>query len=104
VLGKLHALLMTDLSAFLHITFISDQNLAHSSICKSIYLSLLINLPLYFMHPLTDIIKRISVSDIIYDYDSMSPYYSINPLFMNLTSIVATRKGSKSLLACCVPL
>ena len=79
---KLCSLIGRHFSNLVHVAFVPYKDFANARVSES----------LYFMHPLSNIVERISIGNIIYYYYSMS------------TSVIAACQSSESLLASCVPL
>ncbi len=74
-------LIVSDLADLFHVTLISNENLAHTRVSKALDL----------VHPLTNILKWVSIRHVIHYNDAMC------------TSIVAAGECAESFLACGVP-
>lgn len=72
---------MSDLADLLHVALISHEDLAHTWVSKSLDL----------VHPLTNILKGVSIGHVIHYNDAMS------------SSIVAAGECAEPFLACSVP-
>lgn len=75
------ALVLSDFAYFLHVTFISNEDLAHPWVSKTVY----------FYHPLTHVLKRIPICHVIHNNDSVSP------------PVIAAGKCAEPFLSGCVP-